>query len=260
LPAGLVRANCHNVLGYWESTDVVNINDEILQFLGVRHNDGAGLGRICDERLSERVALRYTDVLATIIKRNLSNTPLVLKDPRLSLLLRHWLRACEILAVKPVTIMAFRWPDDVASSISERDGVDRLSAKRSWLQFTLLAERQSREYPRWFVAYEKLLDNWRLQMEEIRTRLKINLTLQSGRDVDTFLRRSLRHHSHSHTGGDRFGDMCVDVYNHLVRITTLTEVGGRPFDKTFDKYFMALEKSWNDAPSYQDRRDGPRLP
>jgi hypothetical protein len=243
LPASLVRADRNNVLGYWESIDVININEDMLQFMGVSSNDPAGIDTILDSDLCERVALRYTEILAGIIKRNVSSKPLVVKDPRLSLLLRHWLSACELIPARPVTIMAFRRPDDVASSIGERDGFDRLSAKKLWLKFTLLAELQSREYPRWFIAYEKLLADWRFQMEEISTHLKIKLTVRNARNVDMFLRKSLQHHSNSQTEGDSFDKICLDIYHHLVGITFLTEMGGRPFDQVFDKYLRKLDKS-----------------
>jgi len=242
LPAHLVRADRHNVLGYWESIDVININEDILHFMDVSCNDPAGIDIIRDEHLGNLVALRYTDILAEIIKRNLSHRPLVVKDPRLSLLLRHWLAACELIPARPVTIMAFRWPDDVATSISERDSLDRFSAKRLWLKFTLLAELQSREYPRSFIAYEKLLCDWRFEMESISAHLKLKLTFRNAQSVDMFLRESLRHHSKSRTEGDSFDKTCVDTYNHLVSLDMLPDVSRKWFDHIFSKYLLTSDK------------------
>jgi hypothetical protein len=240
LPTGLVRADRNNVLGYWESSDVINVNEELLRFMGVSCNDPANIDTFLNDRLSEQVALKYTETLAEILRRNLYDGPLVVKDPRLSLLLRHWLAACELIHVRPVIIMAFRWPNDVATSISKRDGLDRLSAKRLWLKFTLLAELQSRGYPRCFTAYENLLTDWRLEMENISRLLKIELTFHKAPNVDLFLRESLQHHSDLQAEKGSFNETCMDTYNQLLSFNMLTDSCRKSFDHVFDRYLTDI--------------------
>lgn len=155
-----MAANQWNAKGYFESPEVMKLNDAILDALGSRWDDWSPLHPGWQEspRFNE-----FRGRIAEVMDAEYGGASLVyVKDPRICRLLPLWREALEDAGYAPVCIHIHRNPADVACSLQLRTsaqvapGVGMLL----WLQHVLDAEAGSRGLPRIFTSYARVLSNW----------------------------------------------------------------------------------------------------
>ena len=125
--ADLLDAAEDNPKGFFERADVNALNDNFLAEL-----DGAWDRPPGREPILERAAEwrpQVEDVLANLA-REAAGRPLVLKDPRISLLLPAWLPALD--EGRFAIVLVDRSPMDVALSVRKRDGRPLYVALAIW--------------------------------------------------------------------------------------------------------------------------------
>ena len=111
-----IGAAADNPKGFWERSDVIDVNDGILQSAGgswwdVAPVDFGAIG-------ADDLALIRRRIKNIIIKLD-SSRPWFIKDPRLCLTLDFWLPALE----RPVLLYAQRSPIQIAKSLHRRNGM-----------------------------------------------------------------------------------------------------------------------------------------
>jgi len=147
----LMPANRGNPAGYWENVAVCRANEELLDTL-----DGSWFAPPSNEaQLSARLrATHGLQALLDRLRRQAGERPLVIKDPRIGVLLKIWGPLIEDL-LHPV--LAVRHPLEVALSLKRRDGTPTPFAQASWEAHTsaLLAYLHGRSVT--VVRYEDLL-------------------------------------------------------------------------------------------------------
>ncbi len=157
-PRELYPASAQNSAGYWESPRIVRINQSLLAGTGHDWFDCMTF----DSRLftpSARAQIRgHIDTLLPL--EFASARPMLIKDPRLSLMLELWHPSLPGSAV----LLSLRHPDEVVASLQRRDRCERAVGLALWLHYTLEGERQSRDWPRAMVSYDRLLLDWRAAM------------------------------------------------------------------------------------------------
>ena len=143
-----------NEAGFWESSKVADINDELLKERCSSWDDGAELGEhFKDEYWVERLS----DVIASEFE-NQNN--IVLKDPRVCRLVPIWTKALKSLGYGIHYILQVRHPAEVAKSLAARNGFTLGKSLWLWLQHFLASERSTRGKDRTLVHYDQLLSNW----------------------------------------------------------------------------------------------------
>lgn len=154
LPSTLLAPDAGNPAGYWESPEVIRLNDEALASAGLSWDATAALP---PDWFASPAATAFERRVTALLTREFTGAPLfAVKDPRLCRLLPAWLRAVEALGVRPVVVLPVRHPAAVARSLARRDGMPAAHALQLWLRHALDAERASRGVERMFVAYEDL--------------------------------------------------------------------------------------------------------
>lgn len=149
-----------NPKGYFESPEVIQLNDNILDALGSRWDDWGPLHPGWHEsprfnefraRIGEVMAAEYGDA-----------SMVYLKDPRICRLLPLWREALEDAGYAPVCIHTHRNPADVTRSLQLRGSaqVEPGFGMLLWLRHVLDAEAASRGLPRIFTSYGRILSNW----------------------------------------------------------------------------------------------------
>ena len=189
--ADLMPANAGNPKGYWESSDLRAVNDELLEILGGSWSAPPRLdpGWEQDPRL-EPIRHRARAAFETIY----TGPEWIWKDPRTSITLPFWM---DVARVRPVIVLVHRNPLEIWQSLLTRDGFSKITAFALWERYLRSALENARGLPVFVIPYEGLLRNSRHWCEALAT----FFDLHGGRpdrsdqteEIEAFLDRELRH-------------------------------------------------------------------
>ena len=183
-PRTLMPPDQTNPLGFWESDVIVSIHEEMLAAMGSTWYDWQESNRAW---LESAAAEAFADRLGQAVLSEFGNAPLfVLKDPRICRLLPFWKRILQHLNLRIVVFHVVRNPIEVARSLERRDGFALEHSCLLWLRHVIDADADSRSLPRYFLAYDQLVQNpdavlesagkhtgivWPRQVSEVRDEL-----------------------------------------------------------------------------------------
>ncbi len=155
LPTGLLPAGEGNQAGFWESADIVELNNHLMAEAGSGWDDWR---RFDIGALPADAIERCRREAADVISRTFAGTGLiVLKDPRISRLLPVYLDALSDVDAAAHVVLMNRNPLAVARSLAARNKFSVPFGAMLWLRYMLDAEQGSRPVPRTIVRYEDLI-------------------------------------------------------------------------------------------------------
>jgi hypothetical protein len=158
LPKNLVPPNENNPNGYWESEELISLNNEILALTGSSWQD---LDHIAPNWFSSPEAEELHARAQEFLDKEFADSNLfVLKDPRICKILPFWITVFEASAIKPHVILPIRHPLETTSSSFKMKGLNSTFSQLLWLNYVLEAEYSSRGQLRCFTSYDNLLQNW----------------------------------------------------------------------------------------------------
>ncbi len=196
LPTQMMPANEFNPKGFYESLLAYNLNDAILASGGSGWDDWQAFN---PDWIRAPQAPGFLERGVEVLAEEYGNSPLfVLKDPRICRLMPFWAQLFQTCAVQPLYVNTHRSPVEVARSLQKREGWPLNAGLLLWLRHVLEAEAGSRESPRCFTSYDRLLDNWGAVIETIQRETGIVFPRAPGSsevEVEAFLSNSLRHSS-----------------------------------------------------------------
>ena len=154
------KANWENPHGFWERRDVRQLNDFLLEAAGaswyrLTNFDLAAIGK-------ESLASFYERAESIITELN-KHPSWVIKDPRLCLLLPLWRR----LLAKPICIIIWRNPLEVAKSLDARNNFFVSQGVTLWEYYNLAALRGSAGLPRLIISHADLMTDTQQTLREI---------------------------------------------------------------------------------------------
>jgi hypothetical protein len=118
-----------NPLGYWEDADLVAFNDRLLEVAGMAWDSVRMIDHT--QEMPDTWIPFMKDAKELIVKKMGNADGLVFKDPRLCILLSFWYSILDELAIPSQTILLFRNPEEVSSSLQRRNGFHK--GKTDWL-------------------------------------------------------------------------------------------------------------------------------
>ena len=209
-----------NDRGYWESTAIFPIHDELLRGLGSSWDDVFPLaGRWTETSVAQQAKHR---IIAEIEEDFANSALFVVKDPRLVHLLPLWLEILDELQIEPIVVIPFRNPVEVALSLEKRDRMTIAKSNLMYVHGYLEVELASRGRRRVLIHYENLLADWRGFAEALRRiagpRLPIPNAGTIG-EIDNFLTRDLHRNRCSREGLARepaTAATIVEIYDRMV--------------------------------------------
>ena len=117
-PENLMPPNGDNPLGFWEDIDIVALNESLLRINQVSWDVPLDPG-------SYNFPNDFKDRARRVLEKKFSErSRLIIKDPRISILLNFWSEQFKAFDVQVKYVVSYRNPFSVASSLKFRDGID----------------------------------------------------------------------------------------------------------------------------------------
>jgi hypothetical protein len=200
LPENVMTGDEHNAKGYFEPWKIALFNDARLREGGTAWDDIFAFPFKAFSTKTERTWLNRAEAL---FEEEYGETryPL-LKDPRVTVLMPFWRTALTELEVAARCVIPVRHPLAVAGSLARRNGFAPEKSVLIWTAYMLAAEAYTRDLPRAFVSYDRLLGDWRGEVARIEAAHGAplpKLTDAAGKAIGRFLTPQLRHNAA--TGG-----------------------------------------------------------
>lgn len=194
-PVSILEGGPSNPLGYFEAYSVIHVNDWILRRAGCTWYDSLGFDPEALDPVTCKTAMALINIA---IGAEFSDASLLLlKDPRLCLLLDYWLPMLDAMHIEPMVLLVLRHPAEVIASLDRRDAFPPSLAAAAWLQHVLAAELATRGRRRALVTYEELLTDWRTCLMRAGQQAQIDWPVAFDAVANQMAQRlpgALRHH------------------------------------------------------------------
>ena len=156
-PKDSLGSTKHNPLGYWESTALVSLNDDFISRLGT-HWSKLFLINKCWHLtdISQKWLRDFLEIVPTIFE---SNHHIVLKDPRLCILIEGLFPSFASGLIPIDYLLILRSPLEVIFSLQKSEGLDLCSGLQLWIESVFHSESLTRYLPRRILTYSSLLDS-----------------------------------------------------------------------------------------------------
>jgi len=173
-----------NPTGYWEDKTIVEINQRVLDELGLRWDD---VPLIAQERFQHhRIRLQRLKAVR-YLKEKFGSRPLWgFKDPRTIRLLPFWQAALRDSGADDAYVVAIRHPRSVAASLFRRQEITPQKAQRLWLVHMVPFLHELKGKPFVVVDYDLLARAPRSALERIARRLDLPIDAAVAREIDRF--------------------------------------------------------------------------
>ncbi len=187
--------NYDNPKGFFEDSDIRELNDKILKKLNINWNLFFPTVR---HSFSKNDFIEYTEEAVLLLQRKINLNPFfIIKDPRMCRLLFFWKNVFKILKIKTFYAFSIRDPINIALSLKKRNNFYPEQAFMLWFEHLLFAVNDTLEEQTVFIEYDKILDFPKKEIERIGTILNIknrinNLELKNF--TNNFLDRNLNNH------------------------------------------------------------------
>lgn len=154
-----------NKKGYWESIDLVRMQDDALAESQRSWDDlrFVPTGWV-DSPTGQRYKERLKDFL---VEECADHAKTVIKDPRIGMMMNLWQRALADAGMEVLYVVPVRDPLAVMSSLARRNGFTDEKTLWLWLNHYLAIERHTRGEKRVFIDYTALLENPLSTLESI---------------------------------------------------------------------------------------------
>lgn len=250
-PHHLMGAKADNPSGFWESEKITEFNEQIFYSAGSSWKDW---GLLDPSVFTGPDAETFDKASRWLIGSEYGGAEtIVLKDPRICRIYPFWRSALESTGYQPLVVCPIRAPEEVAASLSARNGISRSLALKLWLQHVLEAERTSRGQLRHLMLWSDFLRDWRSQIRRLSENLARPSLLPSAAEdaITSFLDPSLRRQrGEKDAAPGTTPDMVQRAYRALSELATNGETpeAHLALDGVRDEFHAAMQ-FYYDGPS-----------
>lgn len=185
-----------NARGFFEDTDIVHLDDELLALHGADWKSVALLAG--SDWTRTELATAHGDACALLARKLAPTGRFAFKDPRVPRLLPFWQRAFAALDVDDGYVIAVRHPLAVIASLTARDALDPRRSAWLWVTHLVCALRYTQGRPRVVVDYDRLLAAPERELARMAAALALPAPASDSVRAyrDGFLSEDLRHARH----------------------------------------------------------------
>jgi len=192
LGSDLMKADEDNSKGYYENKNFYQINQSLLEQINSSWDDV-----FYDEEKLDKIV--DTIQLKEMIQKEFTYSNLfAIKDPRLVYLFPIYKKILEELDIDIKIVIPYRNPLEVGASLRKRNGISLEKGMLLWIYHILIAEKFSRNHPRFFLSFDDLMTQPQKILKEMSKALDIDLYQRYkkfSKEIDVFLEPSLKHHN-----------------------------------------------------------------
>jgi hypothetical protein len=196
LPHSLLPPSATNETGYWESSNLMVLHDEILTSAGSNWHDWRAFNA---DWYTSPVAPIFKRRILDVLRKDFADSQLfIIKDPRICRFWPLWREILEEFGAKPGVVIPVRNPLEVMASLRRRNGFVPAKSCLLWLRHVVDAERATRGLPRAVVTYDALLADWQSVVATLESGLGMSWPRRGARaelEIERFLATQLRHHT-----------------------------------------------------------------
>jgi hypothetical protein len=244
-PLHLLPAQADNERGFWESSVITDLNDEILAAGGSDWQDWRNfdLNRI-ETAVAGTMRARARSALLTEFGE--ARLP-VIKDPRMCRLMPFWSSVFREVKWSVRALLPLRSPLEVALSLNRRDGLALSCASLIWLRHVLEAEVESREMPRAFLNWHAFLADPRRSLGQVGGSLELTWPRWCDRaftEIDEYVSGDLRHHRASVAqlrAHPAMNDLVCETYGAMLEL--VRDANNRRAQRRLDNLRARFENS-----------------
>jgi hypothetical protein len=181
-----------NEKGFFEDSDLVTLNAELMKALGLDWDTLPSPDiTLLDSQRHEAMRAKAIELL----RARCEGAPVfALKDPRLARLLPFWLPIFDELDTRVLYAVPFRHPISVARSLEARDRMPSAKAYMLWLAHIVPALRSTESATRVLVNYDRLMESPREALTAMSKAFGLELDAQRVEAFERdFLDTNLRH-------------------------------------------------------------------
>ena len=130
----LMEPNRDNPKGYFEDVDIYNLNEKILKAIDRNWYDIDFIDRsVLVDLTNEKI---FNEAISLIKEKIKDNQTIIIKDPRISILLPFWTKVFEKLELSTKYVCSIRNPLDVSLSLNIRDRIQMSTSLNIWYRYT----------------------------------------------------------------------------------------------------------------------------
>jgi GT2 family glycosyltransferase len=268
LPSNLMPASSDNEAGFFESNDLMNIHDDLLESAGSDWQDWRAFN---SDWYTSPAAPVFKERVLDVLRHDYADSRLfVIKDPRVCRFFPFWHGVLEEFGAAPAVAIPVRNPLEVMASLRQRNGFPVSKAALMWLRHMLDAERATRDLPRAVVTYEALLSDWNGVIASLGAGLGVSWPRRGAAtdlEIEQFLATQLRHHvatPENLAARVEIVDWVKDAYAALLRLSRTPEHQASrarldrvraEFDKASAAFGVALAESERDLARHETEND-----
>lgn len=183
-----------NPEGFWEHAELSRLNDEILATLGTSWD---ALAPLPPNWWQQPELDDVKQALRDVLRRDFADEPdLVVKDPRLCLLVPLWREVLGDLGLSVEFLIVMRDVRAVVASLKQRNLFSPWQSELLWLRYNLTVEYETRDDRRALVHYEELIRDWRAALGKVAGTIALALPdpdSERAQAIDEFVSPELNH-------------------------------------------------------------------
>lgn len=224
LGTNLHPAASDNPKGFWEDSECLEINEELLSYFGSAYDQ---LGGDWDTSIADSEISRIKLKASQLISRKLEeNTIWGFKDPRTSRFLPFWKEVFMSVGCDVSYVIALRNPVSIVDSLRKRNNIPAEKTYFLWLQHMLPALQMTEGARRVVVDYDEFMDTPYDQMKRVGKFLDLPIAEQGSQEVEIFeggfLDKGLRHSRYTEAQlrlDSRAPSIVYDLYLFLSKLS-----------------------------------------
>ncbi|MCX6278605.1 MAG: hypothetical protein NT004_10955 [Bacteroidetes bacterium] len=207
-----------NPKGFFENIPLILLNNRLLESLGSSWHETFLIRK---EWWLGNPLINFRNELVSIIEQQFFESDhLLIKDPRLSILLPFYLDVFKMLNIQPYFIICVRNPAEVAASLKRRNHFPTEKSFLLWMDYMLKAEFHTRNYLRSFIVFNELIQDPFSLLRDVSHGFHIDIQMSPilKTQILEFVEKDLKHHNFSGLPTEHsFISEITDLYKELTK-------------------------------------------